>query len=322
MLEAAGLGDYIVELLGISAGPPDLDDWRRMVARIEAPKPAVSVALVGKYVAMPDAYISVAEALRHAAVHCGVDLHLEWVNAEEMTPERLEGVDGVVVPGGFGHRGSRARCSRPGSRATTRCPFSPLSGHAVRDHRHRARGAGHRGRQLHRVQRLHRHPVIDLLPSSVTSRTRAGPCAWASTPASCSRAPMPRPPTANRSCTSVIAIALSSTINTGSAWPNSASSTVGPHRMGAWSRSSSCATIRSSSDRSSTPSSARAGPAPPALPGLHGRGLPPGRRRRRGERRGGCRASAAPAPAADEILGAVRGVLSSRADPAMEAAES
>ena len=105
MLEAAGLGDYIVELLGISAGAPDLDDWRRMVARIQAPKPAVSVALVGKYVAMPDAYISVAEALRHAAVHCGVDLHLEWVNAEEMTPERLEGVDGVVVPGGFGHRG-------------------------------------------------------------------------------------------------------------------------------------------------------------------------------------------------------------------------
>jgi len=107
MLEAAGLGDYIVELLGISAGPPDLEDWRRMVARIEAPKPSVRVALVGKYVAMPDAYISVTEALRHAAVHCGVDLHLEWVSSEEVTPEveRLAGVDGVVVPGGFGHRG-------------------------------------------------------------------------------------------------------------------------------------------------------------------------------------------------------------------------
>ena len=107
MLEAAGLGDYIVELLGITAAPPDLADWRRMVARIQAPKPAVRVALVGKYVAMPDAYLSVTEALRHAAAHCGVDLHLEWVSSEEVTPEleRLEGVDGVVVPGGFGHRG-------------------------------------------------------------------------------------------------------------------------------------------------------------------------------------------------------------------------
>ncbi len=107
MLEEAGLGDYIVELLGIEATAPDLDDWRRMVARIRAPKPSVRVALVGKYVAMPDAYISVTESLRHAAVHWGVDLALEWVSSEEMGKgtERLAEVDGVVVPGGFGHRG-------------------------------------------------------------------------------------------------------------------------------------------------------------------------------------------------------------------------
>jgi CTP synthase len=107
MLEAAGLGDYIVELLGIQAAAPDLADWQGMVARIQAPKSPVRVALVGKYVAMPDAYISVTESLRHAAVHCGVDLRLEWVNSEEMSgsAERLAEVDGVVVPGGFGHRG-------------------------------------------------------------------------------------------------------------------------------------------------------------------------------------------------------------------------
>ena len=107
MLEESGLGAYIVELLGLQTGPPDLHAWRRMVARIEAPKPPVRVALVGKYVAMPDAYLSVTEALRHAAVHCGAELRLEWVNSEELTPtgERLTDVDGVVVPGGFGHRG-------------------------------------------------------------------------------------------------------------------------------------------------------------------------------------------------------------------------
>jgi CTP synthase len=107
MLEEAGLGEYITNLLGIQCHPPDLDDWRRMVARIEAPKPEVRIALVGKYVAMPDAYLSVTESLRHAAVDCGVDLVLDWVNSEELAPdgERLAEADGIVVPGGFGHRG-------------------------------------------------------------------------------------------------------------------------------------------------------------------------------------------------------------------------
>ncbi len=107
MLEESGLGDYIVETLGIKSSPPDLDDWRDLVARIAATKPAVRIAVVGKYVEMPDAYISVTESLRHAAVHCGVELTIQWVNSEHLedTSCDLEGVDGIVVPGGFGHRG-------------------------------------------------------------------------------------------------------------------------------------------------------------------------------------------------------------------------
>ena len=107
LLEESGLGDYIVDALGITAAPPELEGWRELVARISATKPAVRIALVGKYVEMPDAYISVIESLRHAAVHCGVELSLKWVNSEQLeegTPE-LEDVDGIVVPGGFGHRG-------------------------------------------------------------------------------------------------------------------------------------------------------------------------------------------------------------------------
>ncbi len=107
LLEDTGLGDYIVDMLGIEAGPADLDSWRDMVARIAATKPAVRIAVVGKYVEMPDAYISVTESLRHAAVHCGVELTIQWVNSEQLDPDaaELEGVDGIVVPGGFGHRG-------------------------------------------------------------------------------------------------------------------------------------------------------------------------------------------------------------------------
>ncbi|TMC49017.1 MAG: CTP synthase [Chloroflexi bacterium] len=108
MLEDAGLGGFICEQLDIEAAEPELGSWTELVARIYTPKPPARVAVVGKYVEMPDAYISVTEALRHAAVHQGVDLRLEWVNSEELEqhgPGALEGVHGVVVPGGFGHRG-------------------------------------------------------------------------------------------------------------------------------------------------------------------------------------------------------------------------
>jgi CTP synthase len=108
MLEEAGLGDYICEVIDVDASAPDLSRWQELVRRIEAPKPQVRVAVVGKYVQMPDAYISVTEALKHAALHHGVDLRVEWVSAEQLEEGDtavLAGVDGVVVPGGFGHRG-------------------------------------------------------------------------------------------------------------------------------------------------------------------------------------------------------------------------
>jgi CTP synthase len=107
LLEDTGLGDYIVETLGIEAAAADLVEWRDMVARIAATKAPVRIAVVGKYVEMPDAYISVTESLRHAAVHCGVELTIQWVNSEHLEEgaAELDGVDGIVVPGGFGHRG-------------------------------------------------------------------------------------------------------------------------------------------------------------------------------------------------------------------------
>ncbi|HEV3123581.1 MAG TPA: CTP synthase [Candidatus Dormibacteraeota bacterium] len=126
LLEEAGLGDYIVETLDMArlgdssarsqesddatptARPPDLDEWKTLVERILAPKPALRIAVVGKYVEMPDSYISVTEALRHAAVHHGVELQVDWVNSESLEQgdaSVLGRVHGVVVPGGFGHRG-------------------------------------------------------------------------------------------------------------------------------------------------------------------------------------------------------------------------
>ena len=126
LLEDTGLGDYIVEMLGIESALPDLAAWRDMVARIAATKPAVRIAVVGKYVEMPDAYISVTESLRHAAVHCGVELTIQWVNSEHLEEgaAELEGVDGIVVPGGFGHRGIEGKVLASRSRGRTWCPTS------------------------------------------------------------------------------------------------------------------------------------------------------------------------------------------------------
>jgi CTP synthase len=109
--EAAGLGDLVVRDLGLAevAGPPDLAAWSSLVELIKRPKPTLEVGLVGKYIELPDAYMSVTEAVRHAAWANGVDARIRWVNSETLTPDNtaaaLEGVAGVLVPGGFGHRG-------------------------------------------------------------------------------------------------------------------------------------------------------------------------------------------------------------------------
>ncbi len=108
-LEEAGLGDYLVERLRLPAHPPDLTAWRDLVARIMAPKPVVRIGVVGKYVALPDAYISVREALFHAGIGLNYTVEIDWIHSEDLERgrglERLEAVDGIVVPGGFGYRG-------------------------------------------------------------------------------------------------------------------------------------------------------------------------------------------------------------------------
>ncbi|MGZ3586344.1 MAG: CTP synthase [Candidatus Limnocylindrales bacterium] len=111
LLEAQGLGDLVVRDLGLQeqARPADLTAWRALVERIKRSKPELEIALVGKYIELPDAYLSVSEALRHAGWANERNVRIRWVDSEALTAEnvaeRLEGVAGVLVPGGFGHRG-------------------------------------------------------------------------------------------------------------------------------------------------------------------------------------------------------------------------
>ena len=108
LLEERGLGDYVIDRLGLH-GARDLDEWREMVHRLKHPSGVVEVAVVGKYVELHDAYMSVKESLAHAGIANSVDVDIRWVHAEmlESRPaaDVLHGVHGVIVPGGFGERG-------------------------------------------------------------------------------------------------------------------------------------------------------------------------------------------------------------------------
>jgi CTP synthase len=109
ILEEAGLDSLLIERLALAAGEPDLQAWRDLVAKIEAPKPTVHIGLVGKYIELQDAYMSVKESLYHAGIANGVDVDIHWISSEDLEKgrglEELAEVDGIVVPGGFGYRG-------------------------------------------------------------------------------------------------------------------------------------------------------------------------------------------------------------------------
>lgn len=112
MLEKNGLGRIVCKRLKLECGEPDLAEWETLIAKIKkimSSSDCVKIALVGKYVEMRDAYISVAEALRHGGFENDVDICIDWVQSEDLTAENadevLNGVDGIIVPGGFGDRG-------------------------------------------------------------------------------------------------------------------------------------------------------------------------------------------------------------------------
>jgi CTP synthase len=108
-LQEQGLDELVVRKLGIDAPPAELGEWLELTERIDQRDASVEIALVGKYVKLHDAYLSVHEALKHAGIQNGARVHVRWVDAEDMTLDEardaLGGVDGVLVPGGFGSRG-------------------------------------------------------------------------------------------------------------------------------------------------------------------------------------------------------------------------
>jgi CTP synthase len=109
LFHAEGVDDQILDHFGIEAGRPDLSDWEDLVRRAESARTPVRIGLVGKYVQLSDAYLSVIEALNHAGVRNGGHIELRWIDAEGLDREESERqlleCDGILIPGGFGIRG-------------------------------------------------------------------------------------------------------------------------------------------------------------------------------------------------------------------------
>lgn len=109
MMEQEGLAEQTINLLQLEQRQPDLTQWETLVKRLYSPNHKIDIALVGKYVRLNDAYLSVVEALRHAAISIGCDLNFHWINSEDLESGNLDNylkdMNGIVVPGGFGIRG-------------------------------------------------------------------------------------------------------------------------------------------------------------------------------------------------------------------------
>ncbi|WP_163969478.1 CTP synthase [Oceanobacillus halotolerans] len=108
-LQEQGLDQLTCDHFGLACQPAEMEEWEQLVKKVRNLSKTITIGLVGKYVELPDAYLSVVESLRHAGFVFDSDINIKWINAEKMEPntieQELKGVDGVLVPGGFGDRG-------------------------------------------------------------------------------------------------------------------------------------------------------------------------------------------------------------------------
>ncbi len=126
-MENESLAQVACECLNLPCPEPDLDDWKEMVQSLRSPFGEVAIAIVGKYVQLHDAYISVVEALKHGGIYNQISVNIKWVDSETVTeetaPEILQDVDGILVPGGFGPRGIDGKISAITYARTHKIPF-------------------------------------------------------------------------------------------------------------------------------------------------------------------------------------------------------
>jgi len=169
LIERAGMPDQVIRQLGLTARKqPDWREWEALVEEVKRPKPAVTVALVGKYVELHDAYMSVREALKHAALAAGVEVEIEWVHSADLEKdkswEQVQKADAVLVPGGFGSRGTEGKILAARYARENQVPYLGLClGMQLMCIEFARNVLGHEDANSSEFDRSTPHPVIDLM---------------------------------------------------------------------------------------------------------------------------------------------------------------
>jgi CTP synthase len=169
ILEKAGVGDYLVEKLGLQArATPDWRPWKKLVEEVNKPKPTIKIALVGKYVELKDAYMSVREAIKHAALSQGVEAEILWVHSVDLEKnkgwDQVQQADGIIVPGGFGTRGTEGKVMAAKYARENNIPYLGLClGMQLMCVEFARNVLGHEDANSTEFDRSTAHPVIDLM---------------------------------------------------------------------------------------------------------------------------------------------------------------
>lgn len=169
MMQDQDLDDIVINHLQLSAGSCNMTEWHQMLGRIQNLKTRTEIAVVGKYVALRDAYISIVEALSHAGFACDTEIDIRWVNAEEVYDENVDellgGVQGILVPGGFGDRGIEGKVTAIRFAREQGIPFFGIClGMQVAVVEYARNVVNMPGANSSEINPITSYPVIDLLP--------------------------------------------------------------------------------------------------------------------------------------------------------------
>ena len=179
VMHSEGLDTQVCELLELNSVEPDLEDWKALVRNVKAATFPVRIGIVGKYVALPDAYLSVVESLNHAGAKHGVDCKIEWIQAEDvegmLAAGRCGDLDGIVIPGGFGERGIEGKIATAQFARENLVPCLGLClGMQVMTIEFARHELGLAGANSGEVDPLTPHPVIDILESQRNVTDKGG----------------------------------------------------------------------------------------------------------------------------------------------------
>ena len=170
VIHEEGLDDFLCDILQIDSPDPDLGKWKSLVTKVRSAKGSVRVGLIGKYVTLIDAYLSVVESLNHAGIHAGTNVEIDWIQAEDveglLAAGRLKDLDGIVVPGGFGERGIEGKIAAVGYARINEIPCLGLClGMQVMTIEYARNVLGLSDAHSTEFNPTTQHPVIDLMES-------------------------------------------------------------------------------------------------------------------------------------------------------------